>query len=62
MLVLSLALTAGLAVVAAIAFIILCLGIRREDRAGAFDKPAPGFAARQARRFTGPGSGSWRLL
>jgi hypothetical protein len=45
-------LSVGVAVAAFTAFVVLCLGIRREDRA-AFSRSAPTFAARQARRFTG---------
>jgi hypothetical protein len=46
------ALSVGVAIAAPIAFVILCLGIRREDRAALY-QPTPTFAARQARRFTG---------
>ncbi len=45
-------LSVGAAIVASIAFVILCLGIRREDRA-ALHQSAATFTARQARRFTG---------
>jgi hypothetical protein len=46
------ALSVGVAIAAFTAFVILCLGIRREDRT-ALHRPAPTFAAKQARRFTG---------
>ena len=46
-------LSVGVAIAAFVAFVTLCLGIRREDRAPTLNQPAPGFAARQARRFTG---------
>lgn len=36
-----------------IAFIVLCLGIRREDKTASLNRQAHGFAAIQARRFTG---------
>ncbi len=49
---LIIALSVGVAITVATAFITLCLGIRREDRA-ALCRPAPTFATRQARRFTG---------
>jgi hypothetical protein len=45
-------LSLGVAIAAFTAFIVMCLGIRREDRA-ALHRSAPTFAARQARRFTG---------
>jgi hypothetical protein len=45
-------LSVGVAIAAFTAFIVMCLGIRREDRA-ALHRSAPTFAARQARRFTG---------
>ncbi len=46
------ALSVGVAVAACASFVILCLGIRNEDRAALYHS-APTFAARQARRFTG---------
>ncbi len=49
---LIIALSVGVAIAAFTAFIVLCQGIRREDRA-ALHGAAPTFAARQARRFTG---------
>ena len=49
---LIIALSVGVAIAAFAAFIVLCAGIRREDRA-ALHRAAPTFAARQARRFTG---------
>lgn len=52
MLSIALALIAAIAVTGLIAFLVLCLGIRHEDRA-TLHASAPGFAARQARRFTG---------
>jgi hypothetical protein len=53
MLIVAIALIAALAVVALSAFIVLCLGIRCEDKAASLGRPAPGFAALLARRFTG---------
>jgi hypothetical protein len=46
------AFSVAVAVAAFTAFVVLCLGIRSEDRA-ALRGSAPTFAARQARRFTG---------
>jgi hypothetical protein len=53
MLIIAISLVGVIAVVGFIAFIVLCLGIRREDKAASLDRQAPGFAAIQARRFTG---------
>lgn len=53
MLIIAVILIGVIAVIGFIAFIVLCLGIRREDRAASLDRQAPGFAAFQARRFTG---------
>jgi hypothetical protein len=53
MLIIAIALIGALPVAGLIAFAVLCLGIRREDKAASLDRQAPGFAAVQARRFTG---------
>lgn len=54
MLIIAIILVGLTALIGFIAFIVLCLGIRREDRAASLDRQAPpGFAASQARRFTG---------
>lgn len=53
MLIIVVVLTGGIAIAGLIAFVILCAGIRREDRTAGLDGPAPGFAAQAARRFTG---------
>lgn len=46
-------LTGGLALTCLLAFAILCVGIRRDDRVSGLDGPEPGLAAAMARRFTG---------
>jgi len=53
MLIIAIVLIGVVAVVCLTAFIVLCLGIRREDKAASLDRRAPGFAALLARRFTG---------
>lgn len=53
MLIIAVVFVGLISVVGFIAFIVLCLGIRREDKAASLDRRAPGFAALQARRFTG---------
>lgn len=53
MLIIAISLVAVIAVVGFTAFIVLCLGIRREDKTASLGRRAPGFAALQARRFTG---------
>ena len=53
MLIIVLVLTGVIAVAGFITFAMLCLGIRREDKAAGLGGHAPGFAAIQARRFTG---------
>jgi hypothetical protein len=53
MLIIAIVLIGVIAVAGFAAFIVLCLGIRREDKAASLDRRAPGFAALQARRFTG---------
>jgi hypothetical protein len=53
MLIIAIVLVGAIAAVGFIAFIVLCLGIRREDKAATLNRRAPGFAALQARRFTG---------
>lgn len=47
------ALSCGIAIVGLITFIVMCLGIRQDDRSARLDGPAAGRAARLARRFTG---------
>jgi hypothetical protein len=53
MLIFALVVPGLLAIAGLLAFAVLCLGIRREDKAASFQGKAPGFAVRQARRFTG---------
>lgn len=53
MLFIAVVLVGFIAIAGLIAFIVLCLGIRREDKAASLSRRAPGFAAVQARRFTG---------
>ena len=53
MLIIAIAFIGVIAAAGFTAFIVLCLGIRHEDKAASLDKRAPGFAALQARRFTG---------
>lgn len=53
MLIIAVALIGAVAIAGFIAFTLLCLGIRCEDKAATLSGPAPGFAAVQARRFTG---------
>ncbi len=53
MLITGIALVGGLAVVGFLVFVAMCLGIRRDDRLGRLDGPAPGPSAMLARSFTG---------
>jgi hypothetical protein len=53
MLIIAIVVPGLMAIAGLLAFAVLCLGIRREDKAASFPKKAPGFAVRQARRFTG---------